>query len=56
MNTEQPQAYFKYELTNQYNDISMLTYKADIEIEPTKITKLHTHKPAQLVGRTQAKD
>jgi hypothetical protein len=34
----------------------MLTNKAGIETEPTKITKLHTHKPAQLARRTQPKD
>jgi hypothetical protein len=36
--------------------ISLLTNKAGIEIEPTKITKLRTHKPAQVYGRTQAED
>jgi hypothetical protein len=34
----------------------MLTNKAGIEIEPTKITKLRTHKQAQLAGRAQAED
>jgi hypothetical protein len=38
------------------HDISMLTNKAGIEIEPTKIRKPHTHKPAQLAGRTQVED
>jgi hypothetical protein len=38
------------------HDISLLTNKAGLEMEPTKITKLSTHKPAQLVGRTQAED
>jgi hypothetical protein len=38
------------------HDIFMVTNKVGIEIEPTKITKLHTHKPAQLAGRTQAED
>jgi hypothetical protein len=34
----------------------MLTNKAGIEIEPTEITKLRTHKLAQPAGRTQAED
>jgi hypothetical protein len=34
----------------------MLTNKAVLEIEPTKITKLSTHKLAQLAGRTQEED
>jgi hypothetical protein len=34
----------------------MLTNKAGVEIESTKITKLRTHKPAQLARRTLAKD
>jgi hypothetical protein len=34
----------------------MLTNKAGIKIEPTKILKLRTDKPAQLAGRTQAED
>jgi hypothetical protein len=38
------------------HDISMLKNKVGLEIEPTKITKLSTHKPAQLAGRTQAED
>jgi hypothetical protein len=36
--------------------ISLLTNKAGLEIEPIKITKLSTHKLAQLAGRTQAED
>jgi hypothetical protein len=38
------------------HDISLLTNKAGLEMELIKITKLSTHKPAQLVGRTQAED
>jgi hypothetical protein len=38
------------------HDIALLTNKAGLEIEPTKMTKLSTYKPAQLAGRTQAKD
>jgi hypothetical protein len=38
------------------DDISLLTNKAGLEIGPTKITKLSTHKPSQLAGRTQAED
>jgi hypothetical protein len=55
MYTEQPQAESRSSQTNTHY-ISMLTNKAVIEIEPTKITKLHTHKPAQLARRTQAED
>jgi hypothetical protein len=38
------------------HDISLLTNKASLEIESTKITKLSTYKPAQLAGRTQVED
>jgi hypothetical protein len=38
------------------HDISLLTNKAGLEIESTKITKLSTYKPAQLAGRTQVED
>jgi hypothetical protein len=37
------------------HDISLLTNKVGLEIEPTKITKLNTHKPAQLAGGHQQK-
>jgi hypothetical protein len=38
------------------HDISLLTNKASLETEPSRMTKLSTQKPTQLAGKTQAED
>jgi hypothetical protein len=38
------------------HDICLVANKDGHEIKPTKITKLCTHKPTQLAGRTEAED
>jgi hypothetical protein len=56
MNTKHHKQIVSRSSQTNTHDISMLTNKAGIEIEPTKITKLRTHKLAQLAGRTQVEE